>query len=523
MSMSYFSPSLATNISWTGAYSVLDPNNLANVANQNKALYLDGTNNLALASNGIRQPVMTDANGLIPTSLIPASFDDIREYPSFSNFPPVGDDTNGILYYAVDTGFFYKWNVGTLTYINISTINFYNKTQVDGFLATKYTKSGDTMSGTVDMATNNIINGGIFNCTNMNATSLSSNGYYNNLGVQYIGFATHIDALKNIHMNSHNITGAGAITATTSNLGTLGSNVNLGARDLTGGGLITCSNITCGDVAVTNLYDIGGVSYVNLSSNVLTMSKPIAMGNNAISGVSTLGATTVNTTNLSGHTLSGAVNANSQNISSVGTLGATTVNTTNLSGHTLSGAVNANNQNISSVAILGASNVNAVSIGVTNLYDLVGNQYAVLNANVMSMTKPLNMNTQTISGGVLGAMTNNGVSVQYASQLLASATIATFSSGLVTLNLGTAPAFVTNPLWFTGCSVFAQWLTADDWRSIPEFGPTQSDPTVGTVANFNIRYDSSTRALTVVIPDINRLVPFNNSGTVTAKLYYNLN
>ncbi len=490
MSMSFFSPSLATNISWTGAYSALDPNNLANVANQNKALYLNGSNTLSFGSNGVQQPVITDANGLIPSSLIPSSFDDIREYPTVADFPAVGDDTNGILYYAVDTGYFYKWNAGTTAYINISTVNFYNKTQIDNFLNAKLNKAGDTMTGTLNMNSNNITNGGIFNCTNVNSTSLSSNGYYNSLGDQFIAFSTEIEALKNLDMNNNNILNMGTMTATTSNLGTLGADVNLNSKNLTNGAIITCNNMTCPNIATTTLYDIGGVQYGSLATNTLTMIKPIAMSSNNISGVATLGATTVNTTNLSGHTLSGAVNANSQNISNAG--------------------------------IISASNVNVTSLGVTNIYDLVGNQYAVFGSNKVTMTKPIDMNTQTISGGVLGTMTNNGVAIQYASQLLASANVAIFSGGPITLNLGTAPAHVVSPLWFTGCSLYAQWLSADDWRSIPEYGTTQADP-VTPALNFNIRYNSTTRALTIFIPDVNRLIPFNNSGTITAKLYYNLN
>ena len=498
MSMSFYAPPLATNLSWTGAYSALDPNNLANVANQNKSLYLDGSNALAFGSNGIQQPVITDANGMIPSSLIPASFDDIREYPTVGDFPAVGDNTNGILYYAVDTGYFYKWNAGTLTYINISTVNFYNKTQIDDFLNTKLNKTGDTMTGTLNMNSNAITNIGTITTTTINGTS----------------------------------TNTGTINATTSNLGTLGSNVNLGLKNLTNGSLIACDNITCPNIATTTLHDIGGVSYVNLASNIITMSKPILMGNNTISGASAVSAHDVRIYQINSEGNGSRsiyfednityfdknIGMGSRNISDAGTVStvttnATTINTTNMNTTTATGT----NANFTTVT---APNVNATTATGTN-----ANFTTVTAPNVNTTTATgTNANFTNISVSALtinsgGVVTGIGGTAFLQGQSFTTYNIIPNTSGQVTLSL---PAL--NPIASIIAFISSILVTQSDdsgstWTTIPEYGDYQ-----GTLKQWwRFNFNTTTRVPSVVFTDIGDHGHFFDSfGIISFKIIFNV-
>ena len=58
-----------------------------------------------------------DDNGKVPSSQLPSYVDDVIEYASINDFPPVG--VSGVIYIATDTNMVYRW--GGSAYIIIGS------------------------------------------------------------------------------------------------------------------------------------------------------------------------------------------------------------------------------------------------------------------------------------------------------------------------------------------------------------------------------------------------------------------
>ena len=155
MSLSFFRPNTAENVVFDGVYADLEQSTL-NVSD-GKYLKVNAGSLEWATPNTANNVVKTDSNNLIPSSLIPAHFDDLRMYANLASFPAIGDSTQGIIYIAEDTGYNYKWD-GT-AYINISTLNFYNKVQTDTLLNAKLNLAGGTLTGDVNLGGKAMSNG----------------------------------------------------------------------------------------------------------------------------------------------------------------------------------------------------------------------------------------------------------------------------------------------------------------------------------------------------------------------------
>ena len=512
MSISFYTPNTASNLNWNNEHAQLSVTNIQ--ANGGKYLRInDNTDVLEWATKNIPNSIVElNSVGKVPDALLPSFVNDVRIYANLTALQtaePTGEQ--GVIYLTEDNGYSYRWT-GTV-YFNVSTQGFYTKTELDTAFNNKLSLSGGTMTGAINMNSNNITNGGIFNCNNVNSTSLSSNGYYNSLGEQFMAFSTEIEALKNLDMNTNNISNVGTLTATTSNLGTLGTNVNLGTKNLSNGGVITCTNITCPDISTTRLYDIGGGQYGSLATNTLTMIKPITMSTNDISGIGTLTATTSN----------------------LGTLGSD---------------VNLGTKNLSNGGIVTCTNMNSPNIATTTLYDIGGTPYGSLASNLITLVKPISMSSNNISGigtasgttanftnvtgitslssanatvtnnlTISNSLTGTGGSAYLQGQAILYYHIPYGATGVIVQNLATLPAFCSSVQYISSVVVCQSDNLGGNYTVIPQYGTFQGS----TRQWWSWSYDVTTRAFTITFTDIGLHGHlFDAFGIISMKVIFNV-
>ena len=83
-----------------------------------------------------------DANGLVPTSQLPAYVDDVLEYASQSAFPATGE--TGKIYVALDTNLTYRW--GGSAYVEISPSLALGETSSTAYAGNKGKSNADAIS-----------------------------------------------------------------------------------------------------------------------------------------------------------------------------------------------------------------------------------------------------------------------------------------------------------------------------------------------------------------------------------------
>jgi hypothetical protein len=453
---------IAENIIWSNSYSALDKNNLSNVTNKNKVLYLNSSNNLAFGANGVAEPIMTDAGGKIPPEILPSYVSGIIEYPTLNDFPQQPTGLTGIIYVAMDNLYSYR-STGT-AYIQVTDSRY-------------FLESGTTVN--LSMNNKNIVNCGEIFCSNLNATSLSSNGYYNPSGEQFFGFGNNtMTLLKDISMMdgnniNHNISGIGTLTSTISNLGTLGSNVNLGNKNLSNGGIITCTNLNTTSLASDGYYNTGGtqifgfgVNNINLLNNNIngigtlttstlnfsTLGSDVNLGNRNLSNGGVITCTNLNTTSLASngyYNTTGTqifgfglnnINLLNNNISNIGILSATTSNL-----GTLGSDVNLGSRNLINGGIITCTNLNTTSLASDGYYTSGGIQFMDAGNSTVNFKKSIFMENNNISGiGILSATTTNlgtlGSDVNFGGKNLT-------NGGVITCTNLNVPNFATTTIY----------------------------------------------------------------------------
>ena len=90
-------------------------------------------------ANGVAE---LDANGLVPTSQLPAYVDDVLEYASQSAFPATGE--TGKIYVALDTNLTYRW--GGSAYVEISPSLALGETSSTAYAGNKGKANADAIS-----------------------------------------------------------------------------------------------------------------------------------------------------------------------------------------------------------------------------------------------------------------------------------------------------------------------------------------------------------------------------------------
>ena len=145
---SIIQPRTATSLQWSGQYVELAPGNL--LANPSRVVEVDSSGDIILApTNGADQLCRLDGAGLVPASNLPSYVDDVLSFTNLAAFPVTGEQ--GKIYVALDTSYSYRWDGSA--YFNLSTHQFYTKTQTDTLLDTKLNLSGGTMTGGLNATT----------------------------------------------------------------------------------------------------------------------------------------------------------------------------------------------------------------------------------------------------------------------------------------------------------------------------------------------------------------------------------
>ena len=124
-------PSAQVNSDWnsvSGVSEILNKPTLGTAASKNTGV-----------ANGVAE---LDANGLVPTSQLPAYVDDVLEYASQSAFPATGE--TGKIYVALDTNLTYRW--GGSAYVEISPSLALGETSSTAYAGNKGKANADAIS-----------------------------------------------------------------------------------------------------------------------------------------------------------------------------------------------------------------------------------------------------------------------------------------------------------------------------------------------------------------------------------------
>lgn len=124
-------PDAQVNSDWnsvSGVSEILNKPTLGTAASKNTGV-----------ANGVAE---LDANGLVPTSQLPAYVDDVLEYASQSAFPATGE--TGKIYVALDTNLTYRW--GGSAYVEISPSLALGETSSTAYAGNKGKANADAIS-----------------------------------------------------------------------------------------------------------------------------------------------------------------------------------------------------------------------------------------------------------------------------------------------------------------------------------------------------------------------------------------
>lgn len=124
-------PAAQVNSDWnsvSGVSEILNKPTLGTAASKNTGV-----------ANGVAE---LDANGLVPTSQLPAYVDDVLEYASQSAFPATGE--TGKIYVALDTNLTYRW--GGSAYVEISPSLALGETSSTAYAGNKGKANADAIS-----------------------------------------------------------------------------------------------------------------------------------------------------------------------------------------------------------------------------------------------------------------------------------------------------------------------------------------------------------------------------------------
>lgn len=112
---SKLSPTLIPDL--TGTYVPVGTTINGKPLSSNVSLTADDVGAIPAAQKGVAGGVASlDGDGKVPSAQLPGFVDDVKEYPSRSDFPGTGED--GVIYVAEDTNLTYRWS-GT-QYVEIS-------------------------------------------------------------------------------------------------------------------------------------------------------------------------------------------------------------------------------------------------------------------------------------------------------------------------------------------------------------------------------------------------------------------
>jgi hypothetical protein len=124
-------PAAQVNSDWnssSGVSEILNKPTLGTAASKNTGV-----------ANGVAE---LDANGLVPTSQLPAYVDDVLEYASRSAFPATGE--TGKIYVALDTNLTYRW--GGTEYVEISPSLALGETSSTAYAGNKGKANADAIA-----------------------------------------------------------------------------------------------------------------------------------------------------------------------------------------------------------------------------------------------------------------------------------------------------------------------------------------------------------------------------------------
>lgn len=207
MSLSFFRPNTAENVVFDGVYADLEQS----VLNVSDGKYLKvNAGSLEWATpNTANNVVVCDSSGFIPSGNLPSYVDDVLTFANLASFPATGE--TGKIYIALDTSYSYRWTGSA--YFNISTHQFYNKSDVDTLLNAKLNLAGGTMTGDVNMGGHAISNAFSLDSA---ATLTSELRARNNTSILTTPNSGNCVMSRNLSMNSNNISNISNINGTNS-------------------------------------------------------------------------------------------------------------------------------------------------------------------------------------------------------------------------------------------------------------------------------------------------------------------
>jgi hypothetical protein len=395
MSFSRFQKATSQNIVYKDQHEKLSPDELNDVANQDKLLYNNEGTLEWKGFNGALEPVRTDATGKIPAELIVDLFNDVLVYANYAAFPATGETGK----YFIDGSGPNKAYIWTgSAYLLLTDLSaYFNMIESDARF-TRLAAANNMTDGSISNLTSLSVASSI-SCDNLGVnTSVPVNMGWNNLNFcaqvndKLKLDETNTKLLTNLNSNSHDITSVNALTCVTGNIGTLqngASAVVLGAN-LTGNSktITSLSNVTSTAGTITTL---GATTFTATTSNLGSLGSNVTGNSKTITGLADIGSTTGTITTLGSTTgtiatlnsttanigtlqngaspvvLGSNITGNSKTITGVSTLGATTANIGTLansaSNITLGDNVTGNSKTITGLSSIGATSGTITTLG----------------------------------------------------------------------------------------------------------------------------------------------------------------
>jgi hypothetical protein len=412
MSFARFQVTKSTNIIYEGPQAKLSTVNIENPTNYLKLLY----NNDGVLDYLDYSPLQ-----------------DIVMCATFGDFP-VSGETNK-LYYEQEFKKFYRFVDGT--YYE-QKYDVYSKSESDGkyrLISDSYTKSQTDSKYVIRLAAINDMTGSEMN--NLSKLTVSGALTVDNTGITVskpmalgwndIDFVSEINAkikldgvgiqmLDNVAMGTHNITGVGAITSTTSTATTANATTaNIGTLQNSGTSVTLGDNVLGNSKTITALSNIGSTAgtigtLTATTSNLGTLGSNITGNAKTITGLLSLGATTVNAGSLANSgtniTLGDNILGNTKTITGLSNIGSTagtitTLNATTSNLGTLGSNLACGGFNLSGVGTLTATTSNLGTLGT----NVTGNAKTITGlGDITSTTGTITtLNATTSNLGTLGS------------------------------------------------------------------------------------------------------------------------
>ncbi len=236
MSLSFFRPNTAENVVYDGVYADLEQS----VLNVSDGKYLKvNAGSLEWATpNTANNVVVCDSSGFVPSGNLPSYVDDVLTFANLASFPATGE--TGKIYIALDTSYSYRWTGSA--YFNISTHQFYNKSDVDTLLNGRLNLAGGTMTGDVNMGGHAISNAFSFDGAAILTSELRAR---NNTSILTTPNSGNCVMSRNLSMNTNEIINVLNIRGTNDACNSLfGSHVS--------SVLMQSPTIQCGNVGANN-------------------------------------------------------------------------------------------------------------------------------------------------------------------------------------------------------------------------------------------------------------------------------